>query len=230
MMKLTYTIAALAATTLAANAAVTNFGSTIDGGLDGTDVDNWTTNNTAYAVSNGGLAFNWENVTTNTSTVDSANNEFDYQLVAGPNFTVIHGYLFNETLDLSTTTGGIEELSIQWDFNASGSTNWTPIIAVDGVFYRWNHSGNSFNGNGDLTGNTFLTNIGANEGLNATNSTWGLMPTTSDGLATGGATPNLQATSGIVQFGFGQWNASSSGSVNETGTLAFDRSRVSLKR
>ena len=155
-------------------ADLVNIGQTADGGLDGTQVSNWTTDNTAFidsdpGPSNLGLAFNWENVTANTATIDVGNNEFDYDYQANVNHTIGHGFLFNETFDLSSTTAGIEGLTLDFDFNSSTHNNWSPLISVTAgastTYYRWNHSNNSFR-------DTNAFSVG-DVNLNAANTTWG---------------------------------------------------------
>ncbi len=212
-------MAAVAATTLTASAAQVTIG-----GASSTDVDNWTTNDTAFVdpspgPSNGGLAFDWADVTTNTVTVDSANNEFDYDYQASSGHTIGHGFLLNQTFDLSLTTNGIEGMTIDFDFESTTHRNWSPLIVVDGVMYRWNHSNNSFNGASAIT-------IG-NATLNAANTTWGQLVDSVTNSNWGGTrlnatNPDITATSGIVQFGFIQWGASSSGSANAQGSLTVD--------
>lgn len=200
-----------------------------------TDVDNWTTSNTAFDDTvQSGHAMNWENVTTNTAATNSGSNLWDMEFVSGgTNFTIGHMFIYNQSFDLSTSTGGIEALTMTADFATSSTSedNWSPVVAVtDGgatTYYRWNHSGNTYAGTGPLDfsqGGTFdLSQLG-----NATNTTtviWGELNDTATGFGgtrDNGTNPNLQATSGTFQVGFLQWNASTGGSVNETFTTAID--------
>lgn len=214
---------ALAITTVAAGAASVNIGGSADGGLDGTDVDNWTTNNTSFVdpspgPTNLGLAFDWENVTTNTVTLDTLNNKFDYDYQSNANHTIGHGFLFNETFDLSQTTAGIESLSIVFDFNSTTHNNWSPMMLVGGKLYRWNHSNNSFNGTAEIT-------VG-DPALNAASTTWGELVDTATGFGgtrLNGTNPDLTATSGDIQFGFIQWGASSGGAADSQGSNTVDK-------
>lgn len=207
-MKLKYTLMALAAATVAVNAATVNIGDATDGGNDASSVTSWSTNNTAYNGSNTGMSFNWEEVTTNTSVADVPNNEFDFEFEAGPGLTIGHGYLMTETFDLSTTTGGIEAMTINLDMDASGFANWIPMISVDGVLYRYANDGNDFSGNGALN----ITQL-----TNHDNTSWAQINATAGNIddTRGAADPNLQATSGIVQFGFIQWASQSSGTIGD---------------
>lgn len=219
-MKLKFTLTALAASALAGNAATTTWGGTTT-----TDVDNWTTNSATFVQGTStGFAANWENVVTNNASIDSANNEFDLSFEATTNYTIGHIFMLNNTFDLATTAGGLETLTMTADFEATGFANWSPVVAItDGgtsTYYRWNHSGNQWSGNGAL--DFSLGNFDLSQNGNATNTTtviWGELVNTA---GTFGATrinannPNLQATSGQFQVGFIQWGASTGGSVAAT--------------
>ena len=173
-MKLKFTLTALAATALTGNAATT-----IWGGATTTDVDNWATSSTPFDDTvQSGHSLNWENVTTNTAVANSGSNVFDMEFVAGAptNFTIGHLFMFNNSFDLSTTTGGIETLTMTANFEATSSANWSPVVAItDGgtsTYYRWNHSGNSWNGNGAL--DFSLGNFDLSQNGNATNTATGI--------------------------------------------------------
>ena len=202
------------------------------GGPATQDVDNWTTNSQPF-VQGGttGYSANWENVVQNSASIDSANNEFDLTFEASTNYTIGHIFIHNQSFDLSGTTGGVETLTMTADFNASSFANWSPVITVASggttTFYRWNHSGNSWNGNGPLNfsdpfpagGDLFdLSQNGNGTGAGAGNTViWGSLNNTAGNFGAtrnNGDNPNLQATSGTLQFGFIQWGASTGGNVS----------------
>lgn len=183
------------------------------GGPAAMDVSNWTTNSMPYVQgTTDGFSANWENVLTNDASANVPNNNFDVTFEANTNYTIGHLFLLNESLDLATVPGGIQQMTWTVDFEATGMTNWIPIIAItDGAvttFYRSNNSGNSWNGNGALTfaagaaDNAFWVGLEDNPvgGFNDTRVV--------------GVNADLQAASGSVQFGFIQWGASTGGSVN----------------
>ena len=208
------------------------------GGAATQDVDNWTTNSNPF-VQGGttGYSANWENVVQNSAAIDSANNEFDLTFEATTNYTIGHIFLYNEVFDLAGTTGGVETLSMTAEFNASNFANWSPVIAAaDGgttTFYRWNHSNNTWSGNGPL--DFSLGNFDLSQNGNAANTTtviWGSLNNTAtafSGTRNNNDNPNLQATSGTLQFGFLQWGASTGGSVPTANfTTAIDSFEVEI--
>lgn len=188
------------------------------GGTDTTNVSNWTTNSVAFDdTTHTGFSLNWENVVTNNASIDAVNNEFDLTWEANTNHTIGHMFIYNEIFDLAATISGLQTLTMTANFEASAHANWSPVLFVDGLYYRWNHSGNTWNGNGDLDfslGQFDLSQLG-----NATNTAtqiWGELVDTATGFADtriNGNNPNLQATSGTIQFGFLQWTASTGGDV-----------------
>ena len=132
--------------------------------------------------------------------------------------------MFNNSFDLATTTGGLETLTMTADFEATSFTNWSPVVAITNggtsTFYRWNHSGNQWNGNGALDfslGIFDLSQNGNGTGAGAGNTViWGELVDTAGGFGAtriNGTNPNLQATSGQFQVGFIRWGASTGGSV-----------------
>ena len=196
------------------------------GGAATTDVDNWVTSNVAFDDTvQSGHSLNWENVTVNTASINSGSNLFDVSFQAGQNYTIGHLFMYGQTFDLGGTTGGLEALGMTADFDASSFTNWSPVVALtdSGVttYYRWNHSNNSFSGNGSLDfsvigSNTFDLSQNGNAPNPATG-IWGeLNSVAADfaGTRDNNTTPNLQATSGLFQVGFIQWGASTNGDVN----------------
>jgi hypothetical protein len=183
------------------------------GGPAAMDANNWTTNSMPYVQgTTDGFSMNWENVLANTASANIGNNNFELTFEANTNYTIGHLFLYNEALDLATVPGGIQQMTWSVDFEATGMANWIPVIAVTdaGVttFYRSNNTGNSWNGSGPLN-----FTAGA-----ADNAFWvGLSGDPVGGInesRVAGVNPNLQAASGMVQFGFIQWGASTGGSVS----------------
>ena len=212
---------------LAAHA--TAFAQTL-GGAAALDVNNWTTNNDPYvAGSAAGFTPSWENELVNTADANLVNNNFDVVFHTLQNYTIGHIFLYNETLDLSTLPpGGIQQLSWDVDLQATSQANWIPVIAVtDGGmtnFYRSNNTGNSWRGSGE---HTFVTGA-------ADNNFWVEL---FDGPVGGindtrvaGVNPDLQAASGIVQFGFVQWGASTGGMIDPATmiTTSIDKFEVTI--
>lgn len=216
MNKIKTLIGVIVSSTIATN------GQTVFGGDDTTDVDNWTTSSVVFDDTvQSGHSLNWENVVVNNATTDSDGNKFDLEWEAGTNYTIGHLFIYNESYDLASEAGGIKGLLMTADFEATAFSNWSPVVAVTdgGVtnYYRWNHSGNSWRGNGALDfslGQFDLSQLG-----NATNpatAIWGRLnsnATNFGGTRTNEDNPNLQAATGMVQFGFIQWGASTGGSV-----------------
>lgn len=196
------------------------------GGAATTDVDNWITGNAPFDDTvQSGFSFNWENVTVNTASIDSGSNVFNVSFEAGTNYTIGHLFLYNGSFDLASTVAGLETLTMTADFEASSFANWSPVIAIDDRFYRWNHSGNSWNGNGPLNfsdpfpagdPNQFdLSQLG--NGSNPATGIWGELNSTAANFGTtrdNGTGPDLQNPSGILRVGFLQWGASTGGSVS----------------
>ena len=145
--------------------------------LDVTDTTNWTTNNTAYTTTNGGMSLNWENVVANTATGDVTDSFYDCHWQTNNNYTIGHLFMYNQTFDPSTLgAGGITSIDWTADFQSShtASDNWHPVIAVtDGgvtQYYAWVGGGNVRNGNGAI-------NFGS-IGNMASNAFWGeIVPT-----------------------------------------------------
>ena len=200
---------------------------TVFGGTDTTDVDNWTTSSLVFDDTvQSGHSLNWENVVVNNVTVDSAGNQFDLEWETATNYTIGHLFIYNESYDLASEAGGIQGLLMTADFEATAFANWSPVVAVSdgGVtnYYRWNHSGNSWNGNGALDfsmgGDFDLSQLG--NAPNTATAIWGKLNAAATGFGGTRANadnPNLQAATGTVQFGFLQWGASTGGSVaNQT--------------
>ncbi len=202
---------------------------TIFGGDQTTDVNNWTTSSVAFDDTvQSGHSMNWENVITNTATIDGVEGEFDLTWEADANFTIGHLFMYNETLDLATLANGIERFYWVADFESPAFTNWSPVVSVTdgGVtrYYRWNHSNNDWSGNGPLNFSApfngddpyrfDLSQLG--NGTNTATGIWGELNATSANFAgtrdnlTG---PNLQAATGEVRFGFIQWGASNAGAL-----------------
>lgn len=196
----------------------------IFGGSQTTDVNNWTSSSVAFDDTvQSGHSMNWENVITNTATIDGVGGEFDLIWEAGADHTIGHLFIYNETLDLATLANGIERLYWVADFESPVFTNWSPVLSVTdgGVtrYYRWNHSNNDWSGNGPLNFSApfngddpyrfDLSQLGS--GTNTARGIWGELNSTSVNFAgtrdnpTG---PNLQAVTGEVRFGFIQWATS----------------------
>ena len=220
-------------TGLIAASIISSNGETVFGGLDTTDVDNWTTSSVAFDDTvQSGHSFNWENVVVNNVTVDSAGNKFDLEWEAEVNYTIGHLFIYNESYDLASEVGGIQGLLMTADFDATAFANWSPVVAVTdgGVtnYYRWNHSGNAWSGNGALNfsdpfpagdPNQFdLSQLG--NGTNTATGIWGKLNAISadfGGTRINNNGPNLQAATGTIQFGFLQWGGSGGGNVaNQT--------------
>ncbi|MEN8773560.1 MAG: hypothetical protein ABF379_12475 [Akkermansiaceae bacterium] len=215
------------------SSVIASNGETIFGGDDTIDVDNWTTSSVVFDDTvQSGHSLNWENVVVNDVTVDSAGNKFDLEWEAGTNYTIGHLFVYNESYDLASEAGGIQALLMTADFEATAFANWSPVVAVtDGGitnYYRWNHSGNAWNGNGALNfsdpfpaddPNQFdLSQLG--NGTNPALGIWGKLNSLSTdfgGTRINADSPNLQAAAGTVQFGFIQWGGSTGGNVtNQT--------------
>jgi len=202
---------------------------TVFGGADTTDVDNWITSSVAFDdTGQSGHSLNWENVVVNNVTVDSAGNKFDLEWEAGTNYTIGHMFIYNESYDLASEVGGIQGLLMTADFESTAFANWSPVIAVTdaGVtnYYRWNHSGNAWSGNGALNFSDPFPAGDASEfdlsqlgnGTNPATGIWGKLNSASTnfgGTRTNNDGPNLQAATGTVQFGFLQWGGSTGGNV-----------------
>ena len=233
-MKIKYVIVTLSATTFVGNAATTTWG-----GATTTVVDNWTTSDTAFDDTvQSGHSFNWENVLTNTSTVNSGANTWDFAMISTTNHTIGHLYMLNQSFDLGATLGGIETLSIIQNLETSANPNWSAVVGMTAgdstTYYRWNHSGNTFKGNGvvdySLEGTFDLSQNG--NGTNPATGIWGELNSSAGNF---GATrdnptgPNLQATSGTFSVGFLQWGASTGGAANiPNGELSVDSFEVEI--
>jgi hypothetical protein len=192
------------------------------GGSDTTMVDNWTTNNVQFNQgTQNGFRLDWENVLTSTATADSIDNKFDLVWETGTNYTIGHLFMYNGTVDLAdlVVDGGIQGLDWTANFESTEFANWSPVISVTdfGVttYYRWNHAFNNWEGNGeqDFSLGIFdLSQLGngiqAGEGNTGI---WNEMAAVPGSYANFGQTritannPNLQATTGVLQFGFIQW-------------------------
>lgn len=211
-------------------------GETVFGGTGTRDVSNWVTSSVAFddAVQSG-HSLNWENVLTNEVTVDSELNEFELTWEAGADYTIGHLFIYGETFDLASAVGGIQGLLWHADLESSAFPNWSPVIGVTdaGVtrYYRWNHSGNDWSGNGGLNFSNPMNAVDDRNEFdlsqlgNASNGAlgiWGELNATATNFATtrdNPIGPNLQASSGKVQFGFLQWTTSS--------TLSLERQEFS---
>ncbi|MDB4289291.1 fibronectin type III domain-containing protein, partial [bacterium] len=197
---------------------------TIFGGDQTTDVSNWITSSVAFDDTvQSGHSFNWENVITNTATIDGAGGKFDLTWEAGADYTVGHLFMYDAALDLATLANGIERFYWVANFESTMFPNWSPVISVTtgGVtrYYRWNHSANDWSGNGPLNFSApfngedpyrfDLSQLG--NGTSGATGIWGELNATSSNFAgtrdnpTG---PDLQAATGEVRFGFLQWSQS----------------------
>jgi hypothetical protein len=218
---------------------------TVFGGADTVDVDNWTTSSVAFDDTvQAGHSFNWENVLVNNVTVDSAGNKFDLEWEASSNCTIGHLFIYNEVYDFSTDVGGIQGLLMTADFESDAFPNWSPVVAVTdgGVtnYYRWNHSGNAWSGNGSLNfsdpfpagdpnqfdlsqlGNASNGALGIWGKINGASSNFALTRTNNDGT-------NLQAATGTIQFGFLQWGEVPGGDLpNQTFSTSIDSFEVTI--
>ena len=211
-------------------------GETVFGGADTTNVDNWTTSSVVFDDTvQSGHSLNWENVVVNDVAVDSAGNKFDLEWEAGTNYTIGHLFIYNESYDLASEVGGIQGLLMTADFEATAFPNWSPVVAVTdaGVtnYYRWNHSGNSWNGNEALDfslGQFDLSQLG--NASNGALAIWGKLNAIAGnfgGTRINDDNPNLQAAAGTVQFGFIQWGASTGGNIaNQTFSTTIDSFEV----
>ncbi len=188
----------------------------------GTDVDNWITNNIAATDGGAGLAYNWENVITNTSSINSVNNNFDVVLETTLNHTIGHGYLFNQTFDLSQTVAGITAMTFTMDFDATEIANWRPMMLIGSQQYIWTdpNTVNPFNGTNQITV--------ANAESNASWSTILFNNINVMGDVDNGLAPNLQANTGMIQFGFIQWGGSNGGTLDKSFTLGIDQFEVDI--
>lgn len=187
-----------------------------------------------------GTAYNWENVAV--SNIDNSGGRLTADWSGGPNYTVGVAWMSNLTFNLAGTLNGIENLTVSYDpanDSAGGLNNWSLIISVNDTsetrFYRWNHSGNNWNGTGvaDFTiGGSFpdlsAPNIFGRVVGSAAN--WGGTRIdaehvdsfiTPDGLKTGGADAE-------IGFGFIQWGASTGGSVNTSTDIGVDAYTVTI--
>jgi hypothetical protein len=194
------------------------------GGDETTDVNNWTTSSVAFDDTvQSGHSFNWENVITNTSNVDSIDGEFDLTWEAGADHTVGHLFMYDQAIDLATLADGIEKLYWVVEFETTAFANWSPVISITegGAtrYYRWNHSNNDWSGNGPLNFSApfngadpyrfDLSQLG--NGKNTATGIWGELNGSASNFAetrnnpTG---PNLQAATGEIRFGFLQWTTS----------------------
>ncbi len=207
-------------------------GETVFGGAATRDVSNWITSSVAFddAVQSG-HSLNWENVVSNEVTVDSMANEFDLTWEAGANYTIGHLFMYGESFDLGSVVGGIQGLLWHANLETTAFPNWSPVIGVRSGevtrYYRWNHSGNDWNGNGGLNFSNPMNAVDDRNEFdlsqlgNASNGSlgiWGELNATSGNFATtrdNPIGPNLQAGTGTVQFGFLQW-ASSGGQALES--------------
>lgn len=195
------------------------------GGPAARDVSNWTTSSVVFddAVQSG-HSLNWENVLTNEVVVDTSGNKFDLTWEADVNYTIGHLFMYQESFDLASVAGGIQGLLWHADLEASAFSNWSPVISVtvggETRYYRWNHSGNDWNGNEGLNfsnpmnatddPNEFdLSQLG-----NASNGALGIWGELNAAAANFASTrdnptgPDLQASEGLVRFGFLQWTSS----------------------
>jgi len=198
---------------------------TVLGGVDTTMVDNWTTNNVQFNQgTQDGFGLDWENVVTSTVTVDSVGNKFDLAWEANANFTIGHMFMYNETVDLAdlVVDGGIQGLDWTANFESTAATelvNWSPVLSVTDAgittYYRWNHSGNNWPGNEEQDFSLGIFDLsqlgnGIQAGENNT-AIWNEMAAVPGTFANFGETriigslPDLQATTGVLQFGFIQW-------------------------
>lgn len=196
----------------------------IFGGSQTTDVNNWTTSSVVFDDTvQSGHSFNWENVFTNSAEIDAAEGEFDLNWEAGANYTIGHLFMYDEGLDLATLVNGIERLYWVADFETTAFANWSPVISVTNGggtrYYRWNHSGNDWSGNGPLNFSApfsgadpyrfDLSQLG--NGTSAATGIWGelnALATNWGGTRDNPTGPDLQAATGEVRFGFIQWAAS----------------------
>jgi hypothetical protein len=184
-----------------------NYTASISNNPDDTrNTSNWTTNSTAASNSGSGLAFNWENVSTNAVHTSGTASTFATHWWTGWDHTIGHGFLFNDTFDLSLTNGGLTGLEIHTRLASASHANWRLIMSVDGILYQYDQTGNYYSGvdatqtRANIHDSTNWVNINNNNitGINDT---------------LGSTNPNLQGTTGIVQFGFMQWSGSSSGNI-----------------
>lgn len=211
----------LFALSLTHGAVNVNYGGGI-GTNAGTDVANWTTNNTAATNGGAGLAYNWENVTTNTSSVNTGNNNFDVSMQANVNHTIGHGYLFNRTFDLSQTVNGITAMTFTIDFDTGITPNWKPLMVIGGQQYIWADQGT----NNPFNGTTQIAIASAEDNAN-----WSTILNngiTNISFVDDGLTPNLQTNAGTVQFGFIQWAGNTLNTLDENYTLAIDQFEVDI--
>lgn len=215
------------------------------GGSATQDVGNWVTSSVAFGDTvQSGYSLNWENLLTNEVAVDPVDQKFELTWEAGEDHTIGHLFMYDEGVDLATLANGIERFYWVADFEASAFANWSPVISVttggETRYYRWNHSGNDWSGNGGLNFSApfdgddpyrfDLSQLG--NGTNAATGIWGEL----NGSATNFAEtrdnpigPDLQAAEGEVAFGFLQWTSSSSQALAETTfTTAIDCFEVIL--
>ena len=112
-------------------------------------------------------------------------------------------------------------MSIDMDLNATGFNNWIPMMSIDGALYRYNSTGNAYNGTGAFTVGDSLTNAANGSWVNIVGPNAGAIDDTK-----GVTNPSLSATSGTVQFGVIQWASQSTGTIGDNEpteyTLAID--------
>jgi len=209
---------------------------TIFGGQETRDVSNWTTSSVAFDDTvQSGHSLNWENVLTNEADINLEDNQFEITWEAAVNHTIGHLFMYSESYDLAEVAGGMQGLLWHADLESSAFSNWSPVISVtiDGEtrYYRWNHSGNDWNGNGKLNFSNPMNAVDDRNEFdlsqlgNASNGAlgiWGELNAVAGNFATtrdNPIGPNLQGTVGVVQFGFLQWT-SSSGSALDLQTIS----------
>jgi hypothetical protein len=64
------------------------------------------------------------------------------------NLTTGHGYLSNQTFDLSQTVNGIAAMTFAMDFDATDLTNWKPMILIGSQQSIWIDPGTNNPSNG----------------------------------------------------------------------------------
>jgi hypothetical protein len=201
---------------LAASSAHAAINVNLGGGTNNaTNKDNWTTNNTTATDGGPGLSYNWENVTTNTAvkyTGLSPSVDFTITFGGNINYTVGHGFLFNETFNLASTTNGIQDITMTTSLNAhTNYHNWRLLMVVDGQQYQYNATGNYYDGASERTFTDLhdsskwvkIENIGVGD--------------INDTLGDAMTQDLLQGTSGIVQFGFISWGSATHVGLNALG-------------
>jgi hypothetical protein len=179
------------------------------GSSDPTNANFWSTNNDVFGSNNPtGLAFNWESINTDTASLVDDNWQTTWDTTS--NYVIGRGYFFRPFFDLSVTQDGFTDLDITAQISSTNFTNWRMIMLVDNVLYQLNQTGNYFNGSNSMTfqdlesGNSWRSI--------ATNPNSGVSNFDIDDTI-GSTMPNLQANTGLVQFGFMQLGESSSSSI-----------------